>query len=37
MLTKEVRMGVRPPPTDDELKRQITSAVDVFLMAYGRR
>ena len=37
MLTKEVRMGVRPPPTDEELKRQITSAVDVFLMAYGRR
>jgi TetR/AcrR family transcriptional repressor of mexJK operon len=37
VLTKEVRMGVRPPPTDDELKRQITSAVDVFLMAYGQR
>ena len=37
MLVKEVRMGVRPPPTEAELQRQITSAVDVFLGAYGHR
>ncbi|XUO86708.1 TetR/AcrR family transcriptional regulator [Halomonas sp. KM072] len=37
MLTKEVRMGVRPPPTEEELQCQIASAVDVFLAAYGRR
>ncbi|HBA00481.1 MAG TPA: TetR/AcrR family transcriptional regulator, partial [Halomonas sp.] len=37
MLIKEVRMGVRPTPTEEEIQRQITSAVDVFLAAYGRR
>lgn len=37
MLTKEVRMGVRPVPSEEELQRQVTSAVDVFLAAYGRR
>ncbi|ATH77461.1 MULTISPECIES: TetR/AcrR family transcriptional regulator [Halomonadaceae] len=37
MLIKEVRMGVRLPPSEDELKRQITGAVDVFLAAYGKR
>ncbi|WP_404343989.1 TetR/AcrR family transcriptional regulator [Vreelandella venusta] len=35
MLIKEVRMGVRTPPSDKELKQQISSAVDVFLAAYA--
>ncbi|HBM28273.1 MAG TPA: TetR/AcrR family transcriptional regulator, partial [Halomonas sp.] len=35
MLIKEVRMGVRTPPSDEELKQQIISAVDVFLAAYA--
>ncbi|MDQ7728903.1 TetR/AcrR family transcriptional regulator [Halomonas sp. SpR8] len=36
MLVTEVRMGVRQPPCDEELHRQISSAVDVFLAAYGK-
>lgn len=35
MLVKEVRMGVRKPPSDEELHGQVSSAVDVFLAAYG--
>lgn len=36
MLVTEVRMGVRQPPSDKELHLQISSAVDVFLAAYGK-
>lgn len=36
MLVTEVRMGVRQLPSDAELHRQISSAVDVFLAAYGK-
>ncbi|SDN96127.1 TetR/AcrR family transcriptional regulator [Vreelandella arcis] len=36
MLVTEVSMGVRQSPSDEELHRQISSAVDVFLAAYGK-
>lgn len=36
MLVTEVSMGVRQPPSDEELSHQISSAVDVFLAAYGK-
>ncbi|OJA05794.1 TetR/AcrR family transcriptional regulator [Halomonas sp. QHL1] len=36
MLVTEVRMGVRHPPSVEELHHQISSAVDVFLAAYGK-
>lgn len=35
MLVTEVRMGVRHLPSDEELHHQVSSAVDVFLAAYG--
>jgi TetR/AcrR family transcriptional repressor of mexJK operon len=35
MLVTEVSMGVRQLPSDEELHRQISSAVNVFLAAYG--
>ncbi|MFC7368708.1 TetR/AcrR family transcriptional regulator [Vreelandella zhaodongensis] len=37
MLVTEVRMGVRQPPSNKELHRHISSAVDVFLAAYGAK
>ncbi|MGP5561813.1 TetR/AcrR family transcriptional regulator [Vreelandella alkaliphila] len=37
MLVMEVRMGVRQLPSDEEIHRQISSAVDVFLAAYGKQ
>lgn len=33
----EVRMGVRQLPSNEEIHRQISSAVDVFLAAYGKQ
>lgn len=35
MLIKEVRMAVRPPPSDEELHRQVCAAVELFLCAYA--
>ncbi|GHE20191.1 TetR/AcrR family transcriptional regulator [Halomonas urumqiensis] len=35
MLVKEMRMAVRPPPSDEELHRQVSAAVELFIEGYG--